>query len=62
MTHPHEPNDIVVSHDDLHAVREGMNWFIELVKDIDAEHARVTKALKEGIEILKARGKSKGSA
>ncbi len=62
VTHPHEPNDILVSQDDLYAVREGMNWFIELVKDINAEHARVMDALKDGIEILKAREKPNGPA
>jgi len=62
VTHPHESNDIVVSHDDLYAVREGMNWFIELVKDIETEHARVARALNDGVEILKAREKSNGSA
>jgi hypothetical protein len=62
VTHPHEPNDIVLSHDDLYAVREGMNWFMQLVTDIDAQHARVVKALLDGIEILKAREKSKESA
>jgi hypothetical protein len=55
LTHPHGANDILVSQDDLYAVREGINWFIELVKDIDAEHARFMEALKNGIEIVKAR-------
>jgi hypothetical protein len=55
LMHPHEPPDIVVEQDDLYAVRDGMNWYNQLLQDIDAEHDRVMKALKDHLEVLKIR-------